>query len=419
MVWHLPSTVVSTPDTPGGNNPDNPFSGIPFFGDLMRMMNAQSTSPWDSAAQLAVSIASGGTSEANVDPGDRIELERFARIAAMHVEAVTGQALSPAGSELRIVAATRSQWAQQALRDYRPLFEQLSASLNQPPAAAPGDASSQDGEGTGDPLAAMLGGMMQMMAPLMLGMTAGSMVGHLAERALGTYHLPLPRPPATQLQLIVPNIDSFAAEWSIERPELRMWVCLSELVHHSVLSRPHVAERLNTALSRYVGGFRADPTALQDLLGGFDPMSMADPGKAADLGKIFGDPTALLGIIRSPQQQAMLPGLEALVAAVVGYVDHQMDELAQRLLGSAGRLTEALRRRRVQASEADRFVERLLGLELTQTTYDRGAAFVAGVVERAGEDGLARLWERDETMPTAAEIDAPGLWLARIEFISS
>ena len=160
---------MSTPDTPGGNNPDNPFSGIPFFGDLMRMMNAQSTSPWDSAAQLAVSIASGGTSEANVDPGDRIELERFARIAEMHVEAVTGQALSPAGSELRVVAATRSQWAQQALRDYRPLFEQLSASLNQPPAAAPGDASSQDSEGTGDPLASMLGGMMQMMAPLMLG----------------------------------------------------------------------------------------------------------------------------------------------------------------------------------------------------------------------------------------------------------
>ena len=55
-------------------------------------------------------------------------------------------------------------------------------------------------------------------------------------------------------------------------------------------------------------------------------------------------------------------------------------------------LTEALRRRRVEAAEADRFVERLFGLELTQATYDRGAAFVAGVLERAGEDGLRRLW---------------------------
>ena len=40
---------------------------------------------------------------------------------------------------------------------------------------------------------------------------------------------------------------------------------------------------------------------------------------------------------------------------------------------------------------------------------------MAGVVERAGEDGLARLWEAERTLPTPAEIDAPGLWLARIE----
>ena len=77
-------------------------------------------------------------------------------------------------------------------------------------------------------------------------------------------------------------------------------------------------------------------------------------------------------------------------------------------------LTEALRRRRVEAAAADRFVERLFGLELTQATYDRGSAFVRGVLEREGEDGLRRLWEGDEQLPTPAEVDAPGLWLARI-----
>jgi uncharacterized protein (DUF2342 family) len=78
-------------------------------------------------------------------------------------------------------------------------------------------------------------------------------------------------------------------------------------------------------------------------------------------------------------------------------------------------LTEALRRRRVEAAAADRFVERLFGLELTQATYDRGSTFVAGVLERAGEDGLRRLWVSDEMLPTPAEVDAPGLWLARID----
>ena len=44
-----------------------------------------------------------------------------------------------------------------------------------------------------------------------------------------------------------------------------------------------------------------------------------------------------------------------------------------------------------------------------------GAAFIEGVAERAGEAGLARLWESERVLPTPAEVDAPGLWLARIE----
>jgi uncharacterized protein (DUF2342 family) len=40
---------------------------------------------------------------------------------------------------------------------------------------------------------------------------------------------------------------------------------------------------------------------------------------------------------------------------------------------------------------------------------------VRGVVERAGVDGLNRLWERAEMEPTPNELVAPGLWLARID----
>jgi uncharacterized protein (DUF2342 family) len=69
----------------------------------------------------------------------------------------------------------------------------------------------------------------------------------------------------------------------------------------------------------------------------------------------------------------------------------------------------------VQADPSDRFVERLLGLELTQEQYDRGAAFVDGVLERAGPEGLARVWTSERELPTPAEVDAPGLWLARID----
>ncbi|MED6329893.1 MAG: zinc-dependent metalloprotease, partial [Actinomycetota bacterium] len=71
--------------------------------------------------------------------------------------------------------------------------------------------------------------------------------------------------------------------------------------------------------------------------------------------------------------------------------------------------------RRVGTGEADRFVERILGLDLTQDQVDRGTACVEGVVDRNGADGLARLWSDKRHLPTPAEVDAPGLWLARID----
>jgi putative hydrolase len=173
-----------------------------------------------------------------------------------------------------------------------------------------------------------------------------------------------------------------------------------------------VRARLNELLLGYAESFETDPNALEHKLGDLDPTSL-DPSKGME--ELFGDPEVLLGAIRSPRQLELLPHLDALVMSITGYVDHLMDRVGEGLVGSYGMVTEAMRRRRVEASSSDRFVERLFGLELTQDRYERGEAFVEGIVERAGEDGLARLWSSADVLPTPAEIDAPGLWLARID----
>ncbi|SVB31642.1 uncharacterized protein METZ01_LOCUS184496, partial [marine metagenome] len=128
-------------------------------------------------------------------------------------------------------------------------------------------------------------------------------------------------------------------------------------------------------------------------------------------------PDLVLGAVRSPEQEALLPRIEALVAVVIGYADHFMDDIGGRLIGNYPMLTEALRRRRVQTDEANRFIERILGLNLTQDQVERGTAFVAGVVDRAGDDGLRQLWSDERHLPTPNEVDAPGLWLARTELV--
>jgi uncharacterized protein (DUF2342 family) len=130
---------------------------------------------------------------------------------------------------------------------------------------------------------------------------------------------------------------------------------------------------------------------------------------------MLGNPEVVLGAIQSPAQRALLPQLEALVCTVVGFVDVTMDQIGGGLLANYAMITEAVRRRRVEAADADRFVEQLFGLELGQPAYDRGSRFVEGVVERGGPEGLARLWHSERELPTPAEVDAPGLWLARID----
>ena len=72
-------------------------------------------------------------------------------------------------------------------------------------------------------------------------------------------------------------------------------------------------------------------------------------------------------------------------------------------------------RHRIERGEAERFVEGLLGLAVDRDDYERGAEFCRGVVERAGTDGLNRLWDGPEMEPTPNELVAPGLWLARID----
>jgi putative hydrolase len=380
----------------------DPFQGMPpIFGDLARMFAQQGSMGWEAARQLALGVATGGTAEANVDPIDRIALEQLARVAELRVGEATGLATSQTGRGLQLLAATRSQWVQRTLDDWRPYFDLLSTSLDQ------GDDEYEEPDAA-DPFGWMAP-LMKMVGPMLLGLTAGSMVGHLGQRSFGFYDLPLPRPATDEVLILLGNLDEFGRQWSLPTDDLRLWVCVHETTHHAVLGVPHVGARLDSLLRQYLAAFETDDAGLESRVAGLDP---ADP---SGFQAMLGDPEVLLGMIQSPAQQAMLPQLQALVCAIVGYVDHIMDRVGTGLIAAYPMVTEAVRRRRVQADQSSRFAERLFGLELTQSAVDRGAAFVEGVVERAGTEGLDRLWRRERDLPTPAEVDAPGLWLARID----
>ncbi len=379
----------------------NPFEGLPMFGDLARLFSRQGPVNWDVARQTSMWLATDGQPEPNVDPLERIRLEELVRVADLQVSAVTGLSTSIAGGVLSILPVTRSDWALHSLEAYRPFLERLATSLS-----TAGDDPDDD---PADPTTQLLGDLGKLLGPVLLGMQSGFMLGHLARRAMGQYDMPLPRLPADQLLVVPANLDAFADQWSLAADDLRLWVCLHEVTHHAVLGRPHVRARLEELINEYVRGFEVDPAALEASLGNLDPTD------AAGLQAVLGNPETLLGAVRSPRQQETLSRIETLTAVIEGYVDHVMDTTGRGLIGSYGQLTEALRRRRVEAGDGDRFAARLLGLELGRGQYERGASFIRGVVERAGDEGLSRLWLSARELPTPAELDAPGLWLARID----
>lgn len=390
--------------TPGPFGSGNPFEGL--FGELAKLFSGQGPVNLDMARQMAQWLALQGRSEPNVDPGERIRFEELLRVAELQVAQSTGLATSGAGGPIRVRVVGRGEWAARTLDAYRPRLEALAEGLSSAVTASfGGGEGDDDGEGGPD----LLGGMSKMVGPLLIGMQAGSMVGHLAGRCFGQYDLPIPRPPSDELLVVPANVTEFVGDWGLAADDVRLWVCLTEVTHHAVLSRPHVAERLAGLLDEYSRGFRPDLGALEERLGSFDP---TDP---TSMQAAIGDPTELLGVMQTPEQRRTLTHIAALVAAIEGYVDHVVDGSRHRLIASFDVLAEARRRRRVERGEGERVVERVFGLELGPDQFERGRRFVSGVVERAGEDGLARLWHSARELPTPAEVDAPGLWLERID----
>lgn len=380
----------------------NPFEGLPFFDDMMRAMSGQGPLNWDLAQQFAQMGAIRNSFDPEPDPSTRIALNSLADIADMHVREVSQLSTGAHDRHTEILTTTRARWANRTLTDFRPLFNDLATALGRrPESPAPSD----------DPLAAALGNLSTMMAPALMGMSIGSMVGALASHALGQYELPIARPHTSEILVVSSSVDSFATEWDIPVDDLRMWVLIHELSSHAILAAPAISDGLTALVRQHVSAFRPDPGALMESLGDLDP---GDGDALSRIQSMFSDPMVLMGAVRSSEQENLAPFLDARVAAVTGYIDMVVDTVSSRLLGASSPIAEAVRRRRVEYGTDARLIERLLGISLTRAQQVRGRAFIDGVVDRRGPEVLREMVVSPENLPTPNEIDAPGLWLARL-----
>jgi putative hydrolase len=353
-------------------------------------------------------VATGGEDEPEIDAATRAQFDELAHAAQTHVVAETGLAATFA-AEVR--AIDRREWATLHLGALKPVLERLATTF--------GTAFQTDSlviedfpEIEGSPVTAeAFANLLPMLAPLLLGVQSGSMVGYLAQHALGRYDLPLPAADEPSLCFVVRNIDAFEADWSLERADLRFYLAIHEVVHAAERSVPWVREQMVDLATEYVSGYEVDATILSARLGDLDP---SDPSSIQALTE---HPDELLGAMRSDRQHEVLQRVRVLHAVLEGYADVILERVGNQLIPTFDQIHEAMARHRLERGEAERFVEGLLGLATGREDYERGAAFCAGVIERGGLDALHRLWERPEMAPTPNDFDAPGLWLARIELL--
>jgi coenzyme F420 biosynthesis associated uncharacterized protein len=337
---------------------------------------------WNLATKVAEGVAA---LQPSGDPAPFQALVRPADEAEALVSRYTG--LQPAAGALPVAEAVdRKEWIEAGLRSIRGVLD---------PAAA------KAAESAG-PLSSIVGGA----AGAVLGVQAGAISGFLAGRVLGQYEFPVldPHAPA-RLLFVAPNLGHAATSLDAGAERLLRWVALHEITHALQFGgvpwlRPHLAERVR----ELTAALDLDPGSLFSGVPGVD-----DIRDLVERVREDGIATVMLG----PERRALLDGLQAFMALLEGYAEHVMDAVGAEVIDDLPQLRAAMERRRADRTGLLRLFEKLIGMDMKLRQYELGKRFCDGVVEQAGIEGLNRVWEGPEQLPTLAELEDPAGWLVR------
>ncbi len=369
---------------------DNPFANL--FGDIFHVLGQQGPDAWfETATQMALSIARGDDGDPNPLPAERATLEEWAPLVERHVDALLGVA-----RDASVTAVNRSALAGAALAQWRPLVAPLVARPAAPPAAGD-DLDGAEG--------AALAQMLSALGPLFTGFQMGSVAGHFTERAWSLAALALPRDSDERL-LAVNNLAGFAESWSLERDEVYVFALAQEFVASLVLSRPGTGDALRALLLDTVAAAAAAQGSLIERLG-----SLADPG---DLSALVENPAALLEGITAPEDSPAVAALNAATAALSAFFDAAALFVTEALLGPRPALAEAYRRHRRSDARGEDAAAALFGISLQGPHHDAARDFVDAVAQVDGL-GAFSAFLRVDGLPRPDELGDPAAWRARVE----
>jgi coenzyme F420 biosynthesis associated uncharacterized protein len=353
---------------------------------------------WSLARQVA-RLAAGSGDESGADP----DIAGLCAEMAVHVAGYTR--LEPASAVPDPELLSRHEWASVNLDALAGLLDPVAARL----------------EGRMD-FAGPLAGALKAGAAATLAAEAGLVVGYVSQRVLGQYELallgPMPdrahsaEPSASgltppRLLFVAPNLRKAVRELEVDADAFHRWICAHELTHvFQFQGVPWLRNHLSGMVREYLA--TVDVRIERGAAGGLP--SLPNPGRLVELFRDGG----LAALVQTKEQRALMARIQAAMAVVEGYSEHVMDAIARDAIPEHEKLRAAMDARRRSRSAPERILERLLGLDIKMRQYELGKRFCDAVAESAGIEGLNRVWESPEALPTAEELEAPAAWLERL-----
>jgi len=344
-----------------------------LFSKLFELFNQPGPVNWKLAAEVARHLAG---ERQPVEPWAAEEFRELARLSEYRLEEV---APFPVRAAIDVLPLDPRSWAEKNLELYGSLVEPFAASM-----------------GGGE-----LAPMMAQLAPAMIGLQVGSLVGSLSAWAVAGFDAGLPPDQTGPLTLIVPNIQALQVPGVDER-EVRLWVTANEVAFRSVCDIAWVRDRVADLVTDYASAAQIDPTKLSGLmLGGTDP---------TEIERAIEEAGGLEGLIGGEEAEAPRAELEAFLGALTGCARLLARRAIAEMAPNFDQISAQRDRERESIAEAPTIGIGPVPPEATQA----GDEFNQEVERRYGDDALATLWSDPSRMPTAAELRDPTSWAARV-----
>jgi uncharacterized protein (DUF2342 family) len=210
-----------------------------------------------------------------------------------------------------------------------------------------------------------------------------------------------------RLLFVAPNLRKAVRELGVESEPFHRWICAHELTHvFQFQGVSWLRDHLRGMVREYMS--TVDVRIERGAAGGLP--SLPSPAKLVETFREGG----LAALVQTAEQRALMARVQAAMAVVEGYSEHVMDEIAREAIPGHEELRKAMDARRRSRSAPEPIVERLLGLDIKLRQYEQGKRFCDAVATEAGIEGLNRVWDSPDALPTTEELEDPAAWLQRV-----